>query len=119
MRYSPLRQIEWTAWPSLSSRTRSPSGSSITRAYWYSVSRSQITLPSAVTDFVAPTGMTISSAIPAATAAPRPHRRPSAGSTTRARARAKIRKVRWVPTSGISSSDARKVPVSEPMVPIA
>ena len=33
---SPGRYREWTAWPSFSSSLRSPSGSSTTRAYWYS-----------------------------------------------------------------------------------
>ena len=91
----------------------------MTRAYWYSVSRSQITFPLLVAAFVVPTGITISTMITTATIAPTTQRRPSPGSATSARTSAKIRNVRCVPTTGISSSDARKVPVSEPIVPIA
>src|SRR3954470_6424241 len=101
--------------PSLSSRRRVPSGNSTTRAYWYSVSASSITRPSPE-PFVVPTGTSISAAIASGTSAQR-GRRPSAA--TAAVISANVRNVRWVPTSGISSSDAANVPSSEPTVEIA
>src|SRR3954451_21106314 len=101
--------------PSLSSRWRVPSGNSTTRAYWYSVSASSITRPSPE-PFVVPTGTSISAAIATGTSAHR-GRRPSAA--TAAVISANVRNVRWVPTSGISSSAAANVPSSEPTVEIA
>ena len=55
---------ECSAWPSFSSSAREPSGNSITRAYWYSVSASWITRPApSVSAFSVPTGSAISAAI--------------------------------------------------------
>ena len=51
---------EWSAWPSFSSSVRDPSSSSITRAYWYSVSASWITRPlPSVSALSVPTGSAI------------------------------------------------------------
>src|SRR3954454_18135879 len=111
--------MECTASPSLSSSRRSPSDSSMTRAYWYSVSRSQITLPELVADFVVPTGTTSRPAMTTLTTTPGTHWRPRPGTATRASTSANSRNVRCVPTTGISSRAARKVPVSEPIVPMA
>ena len=63
-----------------------------------------------------PTGTAISAAMASGTSAHR-GRRPSAA--TAAVISAKMRNVRWVPTSGISSSEAANVPSSEPTVEIA
>ncbi len=96
---------------------RSPScSSSTTRAYWYSVSFSQITLrlPVALT---VPTGMSSSSATAAGASSAAP--RASPHTATMASASAKNRNVRRVPSSGMSSSDERKTPTSEPMVEMA
>jgi hypothetical protein len=65
---------------------------------------------------VPPGGIAISAATIRATAAQRA-RRPS--TATAASDAAKIRNVRWVPTSGMRSSAARNVPTSEPAVEIA
>ena len=65
---------------------------------------------------IVPTGSADASASGAGTAA---KRQPSPAAATSASARAKTRKVRWVPSSGISSSAAIIVPSSEPAVEIA
>ena len=87
----------------------------MTRAYWYSVSRSQITRASPVA-LTVPTGMASRSATPTGA---RTKRRCRAGTATTASASAKARNVRRVPTSGMSRSALRNVPTSEPMVEIA
>ena len=63
-----------------------------------------------------PTGTAISAAIASGTSAQR-GRSPSVA--TAAVISANVRNVRWVPTSGISSSEAANVPSSEPTVEIA
>ena len=88
----------------------------MTRAYWYSVSVSWITLP-------------LLGRLDGADRereqrgdAERDERTsgaPSPSAATIASASAKTRNVRWVPTSGISSSAERNVPSSEPTVEIA
>ena len=70
-------------------------------------------LPLALT---VPTGIASSSA--SATGAST-KRRPSAGTAAIASESAKSRKVRRVPTSGISTSALRNVPTSDPIVEIA
>src|ERR671911_2015895 len=107
---------ECSAWPSFSSSVREWSGYSITRAYWYSVSASWITRPPpSVSALSVPTGSAISAAIAVgASAQRRTGRRPQ--TATMAIARAKIRKVRRVPTSGIRTSAESSVPSSDPAV---
>ena len=94
---------------------RSPPAWSITRAYWYSVSVSWMTLPSPEA-LTVPIGSASSAATPSGTSA---QRRPRPSVATTASASAKTRNVRCVPTSGISSSADRNVPSSEPTVEIA
>ena len=63
-----------------------------------------------------PTGTASSAATPTGTSQ---KRRGSPAAATAETATANTMNVRWVPTSGISSSAARNVPSSEPTVPIA
>ena len=63
-----------------------------------------------------PTGTANSAATPSGTSH---QRRGSPSAATIASASAKVRNVRWVPASGISSSAERNVPSSEPTVEIA
>src|SRR3954469_5959704 len=118
--YPPVSTVpglysEWIAHPSLSSSRRVPSGYWTTRAYWYSVSASVSTLP-LWEPLTVPPRTAISAAMASGTSAPR-RRSPSAA--TAAVISANVRNVRWVPTSGISSSAAANVPSSEPTVEIA
>ena len=107
---------ECSACPSFSSSLRAPSSSSITRAYWYSVSASWITRPlPSVSALSVPTGSAIRAAIAAGASAQRRTGR-SPHTATSAMASAKIRKVRRVPTSGMRSSAESSVPSSEPAV---
>ena len=108
---------EWIACPSLSSSRRSPPGDWMTRAYWYSVSASSTTRPASLCAFTIPTGSSSAPATAAGTMAHRARAMPSR--PTMARASAKVRNVRRVPTSGMSSSALRNVPASEPNVEMA
>ena len=63
--------------------------------------------------FVVPVGSAISATIAAGTSR---WVRGSASAATSATSAARMRNVRWVPTSGISSSVAANVPNSEPIV---
>ena len=80
--------------------------------YWCSDSSSNRIRPSSAA-FTVPTGIAIAAATATGTAA---NRQPSPAAPTAASARAKIRKVRWVPTNGIRTSAESIVPVSEPTV---
>ena len=79
------------------------------------MSVSWITLPSSAA-LTVPTGTANSAAMASGTSH---QRRGSPTAATSASASAKVRNVRWVPASGISSSAERNVPSSEPTVEIA
>ncbi len=77
-----------------------------------------MTLPSPASAFSVPTGTAISAAIATGASAQRRTGRSPQTATT-AITSAKIRKVRRVPTSGISTSAEPSVPTSDPAVEIA
>ena len=91
----------------------------MTRAYWYSVSRSQITLPLLVAAFVVPTGTTMSTAMTTPTTAPAQPLPAEARDGGEREGEREQQEGAVGADTGISSSAARKVPVSEPIVPMA
>ncbi len=90
-----------------------------TRAYWYSVSFSQITLSPFGPGLSVPSGIAISASTTTGTTSAGTRNRASPGSAASASRTAKTRKVRRVPANGISRSAAAKVPTSDPNVEIA
>ena len=95
---------------------RRPVGSSSTRAYWYSVSFSQITLSPCGPDLRVPSGSAIRAITTTGTTSAGTRNRASPGRAVTASSTAKTRNVRRVPANGISSSAAANVPTSDPKV---